>query len=61
MSASQDTNERRQAIWPWVLMPVVVLIVFCTLQRFQDHAKKAAAQAPQVQAVAADSSNTAEQ
>lgn len=60
MSASQDTNERRQAIWPWLLMPVVVLIVFCTLQRLQDSAKRAAPQATQVGAVATESSDTAE-
>ena len=58
MSTSQDTGERRQAIWPWLLMPVVVLIIFCTLQRFQDSAKKAAAQA-QVNATT-DSSGAAE-
>jgi hypothetical protein len=59
MSTSQDTNERRQAIWPWLLMPVVVLIVFCTLQRFQESAKKAAAQAP-TEAAATTSSDSAE-
>jgi hypothetical protein len=47
MPISDDANERRQAIWPWVLMPIVVLLVFWTLQRFQDSAKSAAAQAPQ--------------
>ncbi len=55
MSTTPETNERRQAIWPWVLMPVVVLIVFCTLQRMQDSAKKAAAQATQVHASVSDS------
>ena len=44
MATSHDSNERRPAIWPWVLMPIVVLIVFYTLQRFQDSAKNAAAQ-----------------
>jgi hypothetical protein len=56
MSTSHDTNERRQAIWPWLLMPVVVLIVFYTLQRFQDSAKSAAAQAAQVHAPTSDTS-----
>ena len=56
MSTSHDTNERRQAIWPWLLMPMVVLIVFYMLERFQD-AAKSAAQRAQVHA----SSDTAEQ
>jgi hypothetical protein len=41
MSTSHETNERRQAIWPWLLMPMVVLIVFYMLERFQDAAKSA--------------------
>ena len=45
-TTSHDTHERRQAIWPWILMPLIVLLVFYTLQRFQDSAKNAAAQAP---------------
>lgn len=48
-STSHDTNERRQAVWPWILMPVIVLIVFYTLQRFQDSAISAA-QASQMHA-----------
>ena len=58
MSTSDDANERRQAIWPWVLMPIVVLLVFWTLQRFQDSAKSAAAQATQSHTT--DSGDTAE-
>jgi hypothetical protein len=27
------TRERRPAIWPWLLMPVVVLLVFYALFR----------------------------
>jgi hypothetical protein len=60
MSPSQDTNERRQAIWPWLLMPVVVLIVFCTLQRLQNSAREAAAQATQVHSAASAGSDTVE-
>ncbi len=60
MSTSDDANERRQAIWPWLLMPIVVLVVFWTLQRFQDSAKSAAAQATQSHASATDDSDTAE-
>ena len=26
-------RERRPAIWPWLLMPLVVLLVFCALLR----------------------------
>ncbi len=59
MTTSQDTNERRQAIWPWLLMPIVVLIVFYTLQQFRDSAIKSPAQATQVD-TADDSSDTAQ-
>jgi hypothetical protein len=44
MSTSHDTNERRQAIWPWILMPIVVLLVAYTLHDFHDAAKSSAAQ-----------------
>jgi hypothetical protein len=44
MSTSHDTNERRQAIWPWILMPLVVLLVAYTLHDFQKHSATAAAQ-----------------
>jgi hypothetical protein len=57
MPTSDDANERRQAIWPWLLMPIVVLLVFWTLQRFQDSAR-AAAQA--TQSHASDTSDTAQ-
>ena len=57
MSTTHDTTERRQAIWPWLLMPLVVLVVFYTLQRFQDEAKRSAAAPSPVQA---STSNTAE-
>jgi hypothetical protein len=50
MSTTHDTNERRQAIWPWLLMPLVVLLVFYTLQRFQDEAKRSAAAQTHVEA-----------
>lgn len=58
MSTSHETSERRQAIWPWLLMPMVVLIVFYVLERFQDAAKSAGPQGAQVHAPASD---TAEQ
>jgi cbb3-type cytochrome oxidase subunit 3 len=58
MPRSQDTPERRQAIWPWVLMPLVVLIVAYALHTFEDAAKSAAAQQAQMHA-SDDSSETA--
>jgi len=48
MSTTHDTNERRQAIWPWLLMPLVVLLVFYTLHGFRNEATRGAA--PQSQA-----------
>ncbi len=48
MSTTHDTNERRQAIWPWLLMPLVVLLVFYTLQSFRNEATRGAT--PQSQA-----------
>jgi hypothetical protein len=38
MAADQQRDgraarERRPAIWPWLLMPLVVLLVFCALLR----------------------------
>ena len=44
MSTSHDTNERRPAIWPWILMPLVVLLVAYMLHGFEDSAKTSAAQ-----------------
>ena len=44
MSTSHDTNERRQAVWPWILMPIVVLLVAYLLHGFEDSAKTSAAQ-----------------
>jgi hypothetical protein len=49
MSTTHDISERRQAIWPWIAMPLVVLVVFYTLQRFQDEARRSAAAQSQVQ------------
>lgn len=43
MPAIRDTSEpRQQAIWPWVLMPVVVLLVAYILNHFKDVAQNAA-------------------
>ena len=43
MPATHDTNERQHAaIWPWILMPLVVLLVAYSLDRFKDAAQNAA-------------------
>jgi hypothetical protein len=39
MPAAHDAPERRPAIWPWVLMPLIVLLVAYTLHNFQATAK----------------------
>lgn len=39
MSTSHDTSDRRPAIWPWLLMPLIVLLVAYTLHNFQAEAK----------------------
>lgn len=47
MPATHDINEQRQqAIWPWVLMPMVVLLVAFTLNHFKDEAQSAAQAQP---------------
>ncbi|HVW68898.1 MAG TPA: hypothetical protein VHB68_07970 [Steroidobacteraceae bacterium] len=43
-SSTHETNERRQAIWPWLLMPLVVLLIAYTLHSFEYAARTAAAQ-----------------
>lgn len=34
--ATPPSTERRQAVWPWLLMPVVVLVVFFILWKIRD-------------------------
>jgi hypothetical protein len=31
--AARGTRERRPAVWPWLVMPLVVLVVFYALLR----------------------------
>jgi hypothetical protein len=50
MSTTHDASERRQAIWPWLLMPLVVLLVFYTLQSFRKEAIRGADPQSQAQA-----------
>jgi hypothetical protein len=49
MSTTHDTNERRQAIWPWLLMPLVVLLVFYTLQSLRSEAMRGVSPPSQAQ------------
>ncbi|HVN44276.1 MAG TPA: hypothetical protein VMT66_03415 [Steroidobacteraceae bacterium] len=43
-------SERRTAVWPWLVMPVVVLLVFYALHRVQHPPPKPAMPAPAVAA-----------
>jgi hypothetical protein len=58
MSTSHDSNERRQAIWPWILMPIVVLLVAYMLHGFEDSAKTSAAQTQSRSPASAPSDST---
>jgi len=31
--AAEGARERRPAVWPWLVMPLVVLLVFCALYK----------------------------
>jgi hypothetical protein len=35
--AASGVPGRRPAIWPWLVMPVVVLAAFYTLKRVREH------------------------
>jgi hypothetical protein len=48
-----EPTERRQAVWPWILMPLVVLVVAYTLKTFHDAAERHNAQT-QIQMSGAD-------
>jgi hypothetical protein len=39
--AASGTRERRPAVWPWLVMPLIVLVVFYALYRV--HQPQAAA------------------
>ena len=34
--AARATRERRPAVWPWLVMPLVVLIAFYVLYRMHE-------------------------
>ncbi len=58
MSTSHDTNDRRPAIWPWILMPLVVLLVAYTLHDFQKNSATTAAAQSQVHSSGVGGDNT---
>jgi hypothetical protein len=35
--AASGSRERRTAIWPWLVMPLVVLVAFYALNRIHKH------------------------
>ena len=39
-------SERRPGVWPWLVMPVIVLLVFYALHRVQHPPQKPSAVAP---------------
>ena len=43
-------SDRRPAVWPWLVMPLIVLLVFYALHRLQHAARIAAAPAGAVSA-----------
>jgi hypothetical protein len=38
-------SDRRAAVWPWLVMPLIVLLVFYALHRLQHPARTSAAPA----------------
>jgi hypothetical protein len=42
--------ERRQAVWPWLLLPLVVLLMFVVLKTAKDSLPPNAAELPAVSA-----------
>ncbi len=47
--AASGMRDRRPAVWPWLVMPLVVLGAFYTLKHVREH-PGAQAVAPQAQA-----------
>jgi hypothetical protein len=60
ISTSADANERRPAVWPWLVMPLVVLLVYLTLHSVHQMPEKARAGA-ESHAPASDAGDTSEQ
>ena len=40
--AAEAPRARRPAVWPWLVMPVIVLLVFCALYRVHKRTAPAA-------------------
>jgi hypothetical protein len=49
--AVSGTGDRRPAVWPWLVMPLVVLAAFFTLKRVRER-PPAPVVAPPAQAIA---------
>jgi hypothetical protein len=49
--AASSPRERRGAIWPWLLMPAIVLVVFYALFRVHQRARAPAPAPPAPAAV----------
>jgi hypothetical protein len=58
-SNSHDGNERRPAVWPWLLMPLVVLILFFILYNVRQTPTNRPAGAD-VHATSSDSSDSSD-
>jgi hypothetical protein len=56
---ARAARERRPAVWPWLVMPIVVLLVFYALFRVHQRPGSAPA-APDTQAAAPARSETAQ-
>ena len=48
--AASGTRDRRPAVWPWLVMPLIVLLVYYTLFRVHQHPVAAQSQPPAVPA-----------
>jgi hypothetical protein len=44
--AASGSRERRTAIWPWLVMPLVVLVAFYALNRIHKHPGPAVVEPP---------------
>ena len=55
----RGARERRPAVWPWLIMPIVVLLVFYALFRVHQRPGSAPA-APDTQAATPARSDTAQ-
>ncbi|HYB34284.1 MAG TPA: hypothetical protein VED45_12765 [Steroidobacteraceae bacterium] len=40
---AREIKERRPAVWPWLVMPLIILLVFCALRSVHQRPGEAAA------------------